>query len=227
MAADVYLGTLYFLWPNGSGGFDSSEQTGLENFVVGFGEAEDGTLYAVNQALNTVYKLVASGGTVMPAGLGSFHATAMNGFNELRWNTVDEEGMAWFHIEFSTHPGSFTRVGKLKPGSPAGGNYLFRHPATGTQTLYYRLAMEDQNGQVRYSSILRLSNKTSRSFTAYPSPVTNGVLMLSISRPVSRVQIINTSGAVVMEKNDEFIRRDPFAFPAQASLRIVYGSCKP
>jgi glucose/arabinose dehydrogenase len=200
VAADVYLGTLYFLWPNGSGGFDSSEQTGLENFIVGFGEAEDGTLYAVNQALNTVYKLVASGGTALPARLGSLNATAMNGFNELRWHTIGEDGMAWFHIEFSTNPSSFTRVGKLPAGSSAGGNYLFRHPTSGTTTVYYRLAMEDQNGRVSYSSVLRLSNKTSRGFSAYPSPVTNGVLMLSISGAVSRVQIINTTGSVVMDK---------------------------
>ncbi|RYF82994.1 MAG: sugar dehydrogenase [Chitinophagaceae bacterium] len=38
-AADVYSGNLYLLKPNGSGGFTTSVVSGLQNFVVGFGEA--------------------------------------------------------------------------------------------------------------------------------------------------------------------------------------------
>lgn len=73
IATDFYSGTLLFLWPNGSGGFNSDSQTtNVQIFISSFGEAEDGTLYASSQSTNTVYKLLASGGNAFAGSVKRF-----------------------------------------------------------------------------------------------------------------------------------------------------------
>jgi hypothetical protein len=64
----------------------------------------------------------------------------------------------------------------------------------------YRLAMEEDNGRINYSSILRVTWNNEKAVSVYPTVVSNGVLNLSFSIPANQLQVVNSNGAIVFEK---------------------------
>lgn len=217
IASDVYSGEVFLLWPNGSGGFDSSVQSGLGvSFIVAFGEAEDGTLYAVSQGTNRVYKVVATGGTVLPAKLGAFLVTPRNGFNAVNWQTLSEINTARFHIEYGNDGRNFSRVGTVNASRiTQGSNYRFNHDIVSSQDMYYRLAIEEDNGAIQYSEILRIGGTRANGIRVYPNPVANGILNLEVSRePVNEIKVYHSNGSVLYKKSfDHFTGNSKIYLP--------------
>jgi glucose/arabinose dehydrogenase len=202
--ADNYEPAIIVLWPDGSGGYNSQIQTdaSLVSGVAGFGEGEDGTIYATSLGTNTVYKLVATGGTLLPVTLSSFTAKHFDHYNELRWTTATEQGTARFHVEYSVTGRDFTRAGQVMASrKPDGSNYEFIHHYTATGSVFYRLAIEDDDGSIRYSSILKLLPPQDASVKIYPTLIRDGILNLSLSRPAAKLRLVNSSGALVFEKD--------------------------
>jgi len=203
VATDFYSGTLYFLWPNGAGGFNSSTQTtGIQAFISSFGEAEDATLYAASQSTNTVYKLLATGGTPLPVRLKNYNVQHFISYNELKWSTAFEQGTSKFNIEYSTDGNHFIRAGHVPASrNMDGSEYTYRHYHSTTGDIYYRLAMEEDNGRLNYSSILRVASGNQRTIKIYPSIIADRILNITSSVPAKKLQLINSNGAVVFEKN--------------------------
>jgi glucose/arabinose dehydrogenase len=202
IATDFYSGTLYFLWPNGNGGFNSSTQTtGVLTFISAFGEAENGALYAASQSTNAVYKLVAVGGAPLPVSLKNFSVQHFNNYNEVKWSTAFEQGTAKFYIEYSTDGNHFIRAGQITASRNAdGSHYSYQHYFSGSSDVLYRLAMEKDNGRINYSSILRVAWNNETAVSIYPTIVNNGLLNLSFSIPAGKLQLVNSNGALVFEK---------------------------
>ncbi|MEO6723300.1 MAG: PQQ-dependent sugar dehydrogenase [Ferruginibacter sp.] len=204
IATDVYSGDIFLLWPNGSGGFDSTVQTAMPvNIVVGFGEGEDGTLYAVSQATNTAYKVVASGGVVLPITLGSFSGIKSSGYNELKWKTAEEQSTARFYVEYSKDGISFTRAGTVPANrNAAGSNYTFRHYTNEPGKIFYRLAIQEDNGSVSYSDVINLSGNFEKLVRIYPTVINNGQLKLDIGdKKLNTLKITNTDGRLVYKRD--------------------------
>ncbi|RYY54317.1 MAG: T9SS type A sorting domain-containing protein, partial [Chitinophagaceae bacterium] len=196
-AIDYLSGNLFVLWPNGSGGWNSNMQA-RTTFLAGFGEAEDGTLYAVGN--NAVYKVVASGGTPLPVRLSSFTAKKATGQNNLDWTTSFEQNTARFIIEFSTDGQTFARAGIVDASRiETGSSYHFGHTFTSVANVYYRLAVQDDDGSIEYSATLLVPGEQSTG-RIYPTLIRDGNLNLSIQQPASRFQLINSAGMVVYEK---------------------------
>ena len=201
IATDTYIGAFYFLWPNGAGGFDSSVQAIASQFIVGFGEAEDGTLYAVSQGSNAILKLNAAGGTPLPVTLSSFTAKRSGGFNELKWTTATEQNTARFIIEFSLNGNSFSSAGAVAASRNENGSaYSFRHNYNSNGTVYYRLAIQDDDGSTKYSTVLRVAG-THDGTRIYPTVVRDRIINLSLEQPAGLLRVINTNGSRVFEKN--------------------------
>ncbi len=201
IATDTYIGSFYFLWPNGAGGFDSSVQAIAPQFIVGFGEAEDGTLYAVSQGSNAILKLNAAGGTPLPVTLTSFTAKRSGGFNELKWTTATEQNTARFIIEFSLNGNSFSSAGAVAASrNETGSAYSFRHNYNSNGTVYYRLAIQDDDGSVKYSTVLRVAGSHDGT-RIYPTVVRDRIINLSLEQPAELLRVMNTNGSRVFEKN--------------------------
>ncbi|MEO6556811.1 MAG: PQQ-dependent sugar dehydrogenase [Ferruginibacter sp.] len=204
VATDVYSGYTWILSPNGNGGFDSTEQAVPNaNTIVAFGEAEDGTIYAVSQSTNTVYKLIATGGAVLPVKLTSFSGIAKAGYNELRWKTDAELNTARFHIEFSKDGFSFTRAGTV-PASriTSGSSYVYQHFLNYKGDVFYRLATEDDDGSIANSNVIRLKGTDKDHLRIYPSYVSNGVINLETNgRSLNGMSVVNSEGMVVFKKD--------------------------
>lgn len=203
IASDFYSGTLYFLWPNGAGGFTpSSQATGIQTFISAFGEAEDGTLYAASQSTNTVYKLLAIGGVPLPVRLKSFNVQHFDTYNELKWSTGLEQGTSKFDIEYSTDGGYFSREGQVPAlGSINGSDYSYRHLVSISSDVFYRLAISEENGRTNYSPVLKIAMGSKRTIKIYPTVIIDRILNLTSSIPAEKLQLINSNGAVVLEKN--------------------------
>ena len=198
LAADVYSGNIYVLWPNGSGGFNSTTQAAVQTNIVGFAEAEDGTLYAVSIG-GAVFKVVATGGTILPVKLGSFTGKQFAGYNELQWSTTLEQGTSKFIVEFSTDGIGYNSAGTIAAsGNADGGNYHYKHYTT-APTVFYRLKMVDADGRFSYGPVLKLSGG-GKDLSIYPTVVDNGMLTISSALNIERLQLVNSNGAIVFEK---------------------------
>ena len=200
IAADVYSGTLYLLKQNGDGSFPAPTiKTGLQNFVVGFGEGEDGTIYAVSQATNVVYKVVAS--VVLPVTLSSFTGKKVAAANELKWVTASEQNTAKFIIEYSADGSFYTTAGELDArGVNGGAAYSFLHAIGNNTALFYRLRIVERNGGSSYSPVVKI-NGTGGGLQVYPTVVRDGKLYINSNEAINVVQILNSNGSLVYQKN--------------------------
>jgi hypothetical protein len=61
------------------------------------------------------------------------------------------------------------------------------------------LAIEDDDGQIAYSSIIRLSTRK-KGFKIYPTIVNNGILNIQTETPASKLHIISANGVMVFQK---------------------------
>lgn len=197
-AADFYLGNLYLLKPDGAGGFITAVKTGLQNYIAGFGEGEDGSLYAVSQATNTLYKIVDP--TVLPVTLGGFGGKRVAGGNELRWTTLAEHNLSRFVVEQSSDGRIYTDVGKITAsGNGSGASYSFVHNGSLPTASFYRLRMVNEDGSFAYSPVVKI-NPDKNDVQLYPTAVRNGRLVLQSDKPLTKFQLLNSNGSLVFER---------------------------
>ncbi|MDB5251080.1 MAG: type sorting protein [Flaviaesturariibacter sp.] len=93
----------------------------------------------------------------------------------IRWDVADEIDVRGYEVEKSTNGVNFTKVGSLSAnGKPA---YSFTDAAaTNDQVVYYRVKNVDIDGRFKYSSVVKLNQKTNSASTvlkAFPIPAQN------------------------------------------------------
>ncbi|MEO8406594.1 MAG: T9SS type A sorting domain-containing protein [Chitinophagaceae bacterium] len=114
----------------------------------------DGTSFATLTVLNC--------GTPLKTDILSFTGvlTSMN-FGQLYWTTSKEDDQQTFYVERSIDGHDFTRIGTV-PGYNNNLNpinqYSFTDPVTIIRKTFYRIAVVDNSGQLKYSRIIQLSN---------------------------------------------------------------------
>lgn len=196
ISADVYSGDIHILWPNGSGGFDSSVQASSNTFIVGFGEGEDGTLYAVSQGTNTLYKVIATGGAV-PVMLKDFSGKSAFGYNDVNWQTVTETNTVSFDLEYGYDGRNFSKATSVIALQSANGHqYQFRHQTDNKNDIYYRLAIHDDQQQVKYSKIIKLNGSGDHGIRLYSTVISNHVLTAELlNKNVTTIALFNSTGA--------------------------------
>ena len=194
IATDYYTGRIFRRSPGGTWFTQTGGQTGISSF----GEAPDGTLYTISQFTGTLYKVIVTG--ALPVKLMNFSGKRNADISELSWKTATEQNTARFRIEFSSTANNFQNAGIVGASrNPNGSNYSFQHHFNSNSDLYYRLAIEEDDGQIAYSSIIRLSSRT-KGFKIYPTVITNGILNIQTETTVSKLQIISANGAMVFKK---------------------------
>ncbi|RYF91443.1 MAG: hypothetical protein EOO03_01320, partial [Chitinophagaceae bacterium] len=200
VTVDYISNNLWLIKPNGMGGFSSVRQGGLLNNISSFGEGSDGTLYAVRRSNGTLYKVIVT--AVLPVTISNLKAAAYTGYNQLSWQTTAASNVLQYHIEYSSDGQSFSRVGAIDAINATGtSNYTFRHLLSPAAPLmFYRLAIEDRDGSLKYSDIVRLS-ATVKAIQVSPTLVQNGIVNVTINSPLRSLQLINSNGAVVFQKN--------------------------
>ena len=196
--ADHITGRLWLINPNGSGGWNVYTQapTAGSGQIAGFGEAEDGTLYAVSLA-GAVYTVEAN--SLVPVQLLEWKANWVDDDVRLSWLTTREENFQGFEIEFSRDGLNFIKQGSVYAKNlPNGSTYSFDHKVPGSENLFYRLKMIDRDGRFEYSWIVSL--KKIGITQIYPTIIENGVLNISINEPYDLMQVVNLNGQRVLQR---------------------------
>ena len=195
-ATDFYSGTVYLI-KNVSGSWVTNTLTGFPDWVAAFGEAENGTLYALSLR-GTLYKI--QGAVATPVSLISYIGTERNGRCELTWETKNEVDVQQYEVEFSTNGTDFKQAGIVTASKSS--RYRFIHTHNQTGNLYYRLRILDMDGKFEYSKIIQIASTFSGSENfVRPTIITNHHLNIDIRLPFNQVQLVNLDGRVVWHQD--------------------------
>lgn len=200
ICADYVSGNAWLIKPNGSGGWNTLLQTGVPSSIVGFGEDENGVLYAVTLS-GTLYKISASGGP-LPVTILAFTARALDTYNELKWKTRNEQDMLHYEIEYSRNALQYTHAGKINAlNTVTENNYQFRHFIPAFEKMFYRVKATGKDGRIFYSEVVELSKERAASVNIHPSPVSGNELRFVSRDDVEALALFATDGRQLVQQN--------------------------
>lgn len=194
ICADYVSGNVWLINPDGSGGWITRRQAGLPGSISAFGEAEDGTLYAVSLG-GPVYKVNVA--TILPLSLLSFSGKKEPGNNLLKWTVAGTEQTSHFEPEYSTDSRNWQTAGRVDAVPQSSSRtYTFRH-YTAESKLYYRLRIIDLNQGVTYSPVIVVQAKEASLVKVFPTIITDGSLHIAAEKDVLAVKLIDAGGRTV------------------------------
>jgi hypothetical protein len=126
------------------------------------------------------------GNLVLPLKLLSFNGLKDREKVSLSWTTTQESNVLSYDIEqLDAQTKTWVKRGTVMAKGESGNNhYTFRDaPSIGQSTVVlYRLKMNDADGRVSYSNVIRVNFKTGKGeLTLLSNPVRNGVLRFTIT----------------------------------------------
>ncbi len=133
------------------------------------------------------------------ARLASFRGVVHNGGYQVSWETVIEENVRQYDIEYSHNNKDFQRAGIV---SGADRNlYTYSHNVVARPVIYYRLKIVDMDGSSNYSNTITVIDNGARKadFIA-PTIIRDRVLNLSLSGAYKNVQVFNNAGIEVFRE---------------------------
>jgi hypothetical protein len=211
-------GTLY----NANSFFGSGDMIGMGNYSVYAGAADNITInnlvpghtyyfavFEYNQFatgpmyLTTNPARATFGGFALPVRLLSFSGAASATGNRLSWTTASEVNSSRFVVERSENGVDFTSIGTVAAvgNSSTERSYGFED-AGRTAAAHYRLRMEDIDGHMAYSKVIRLAqNNQPVSLEVYPTMAnaTVSVSIRSTQRQQAAVAIVDMQGRVMKQ----------------------------
>jgi len=198
VCADYVSGNVWKIRPNGSGGWNVFQQSGLPGSIAGFGESENGTLYAASLS-GTVYLVEAN--SSLPLRLIDITAQAKKDLVKINWTTSFEENISLFEIEYSYDGIQFSNAARVIPANnSSGSSYSFDHAINTSKKLFYRLKTSEQNGQISYSKIVVVNGNANKGIIIQPTVITNQLLIIVASEPIESVRLFNSIGKEVYSK---------------------------
>lgn len=200
MAVDYITGHLWLVRNNGTNWqtyFQSLSNGGITNNVAGFAEGPTGELYAVSRSGGRIDSVIVTG--TVPVIIQSFSAIAKNGYNQLNWQSSMETNMLRYGIEVSEDGVQFSLVENITPN--ASRNYQFNHATLFRGNLFYRLAIENTDGSVQYSNVVKLKSGQAKPVLVYPTLTTKaGIINVEINDPVKEILLLNSNGQLINKK---------------------------
>ncbi len=199
ICSDYVSGNAWLIKSNGSGGWNISQQSALPTGIVGYGESENGALYAVALS-GTLYKVTTNSGGPLPVTFLQLTAKNFTGYNELRWKTINEQNLSYYQIEFSTDGINYTSGGRVNAiNTPLENNYSFQHFIYTFTKLFYKIKIVDKDGRSTYSDVVVLDKKQTASVKIYPTLVNDNRLNISSDKPLKEMTIFSTDGRKVYQ----------------------------
>jgi hypothetical protein len=145
-----------------------------------------------------------------------FTATKAKDGAQLIWKTINEENYTYFTIERSTDNGAtFNVLGGFVSNAMGTYNFLDKHPLKGTAANMYRLKIEDLNGTISYSNVVKVTYSNSdkgfednndNNISVYPNPATNNItvtilqnnnIKLNNINLIYNIKIMNSYGLII------------------------------
>ena len=200
LCADYVSANLWLIKPDAATGtgWSITQQSGLPGSIVGFGESEDGELYCVS--LNGIlYRVTAT--VVVSVRMQYFTAKNNGQYNDLEWQMAGGQNLSRFQIEFSYDGSRFENAGNVAAENNSTANtYRFQHLVNGIAQIFYRIKIIDRNGNVTFSSIIKLNTNEKNGLKLYPTIITNTQLNIATTESLNKLSIFSTDGRLVFEK---------------------------
>jgi len=172
-----------------------SAVTGIVSLVQ---NPRDGGLVYADVIDGLVNEIVYSA-TPLPLNLVSFTVTPKSNGNFAKWVTESEAGVDSFILERSTNGFDFSPIHKqVALNRPGQNQYNFNDNSFPAGDLYYRLKMMDQNGQFKYSEIVKITNNlvtASSQLFVIPNPVLSTFSLQGNFAEREQIQIIVTDAS--------------------------------
>lgn len=134
---------------------------------------------------------IGSTGSPLPLDLLSFKGEKTSAGILLNWLTADEKNLASYAVERSADGNKFKAIGNVTANNNKGENkYSFLDQEAATTVVFYRLKINESNGQFKYSHVVRISGNKTGQLSVYPNPVRNGHLSLEAGQTVAAGTIL-------------------------------------
>jgi hypothetical protein len=135
---------------------------------------------------------------IAPLNLTAFNASLTDRKVQLVWTSLNEQNVDGFEVERSNDGRNFASVGKVKASNRSEAAYTFADHAPLAGLSYYRLKMIDNDGSVKYSSVVTIDNRKTVSANVFPNPTTGN---LGVTHPKAttgaRISIMSAEGRQV------------------------------
>lgn len=184
----------WLVQPDGNGAATALQQTNFPAHITCFGEAENGTLYA-GSLDGPVYKVMLT--SVLPVRLLSYSGRYQNGRDVLEWTTTADPLLIRFEIEQSDNGVRFQTAGRqLAKAGENTATYTFSALPGTAATRFYRLKMVYADGNIQYSSILKIASSQQQITVSYNS---SRQIQLSTPYDLKSLMVFDLSGHQLAE----------------------------
>jgi hypothetical protein len=131
---------------------------------------------------------------------GSYRAEVVG----LNWSTKGETGVSAYEVERSTDAVQFVKIDQLNSKGDGDHQYQLTDKLTGYRqtAVYYRIKVIDQNGQFRYSNILKLSLSGLKKIELLPNPFVNAVniQISAVQDGMARLRLLTSDGKEILRQ---------------------------
>ena len=163
-------------------------------------------------------------GTVVPLTLLSFNGNVQNKYAQLKWKTTAEINLSHFELERSNDGRNFIKLYSIRANNQSGEN-TYSHTDSSFAELavsnaYYRLKMNDINGDYRYSNIVILRKlKTADLVSIYPNPAKNTLYIQidAANKGNYNIQLLDAAGKKLAQKQTQ-VQVGQQSIPVDVSL---------
>jgi hypothetical protein len=114
----------------------------------------------------------------LPLQLLSFKGNAYKGFNQLLWETADENDLVNYELQRSSDGSQFETISNIAAQHKSSNNYQYNDSILFTGNVYYRLKMNTNNNQISYSNTIRFQlQSASKESIVFPNPAQDNVFL--------------------------------------------------
>ena len=120
----------------------------------------------------------------------------------VKWYTENEISIHHYEIQRSDRGVNFTSIGNAPPTNNNGGsasyNYIDSKPLSGDN--YYRIKATGNNGQMQYSTIVKVDALNKREISISPNPVADKIIHLRMDHQQPgnyAIRLINSTGQII------------------------------
>lgn len=152
-----------------------------------------------------------SSSIALPAVLANLKAQVVNQSVKVDWQATQEINVARYEIEKSNDAQFYYSVGKATINENKSYSFIDNNPSYFNKPIYYRIKIVDNDGSVKYSNVLTVTIKATKTFITkvYPTMVTKGTTVITelYSEKATNVtiQLIDMNGRVLQQTNHQLI----------------------
>jgi hypothetical protein len=134
------------------------------------------------------------------AKISSFTASPANGEYQLSWETVTEDNVKQYEVEYSYNNKDYQRAGIVNATNKA--LYTYTHTTNVKQTMFYRLKIIDNAGSAVYSHVITVTDSLAKTEDVIsPTIIRDGVLNITLGNAYKNLQVFNSAGIEVFREN--------------------------